>query len=202
MKKNRFINTDLNRVKLFMKVVEYQGFSTTASVLDVSPANISIQMRKLEDLLGVKLCHRGNKGFSLTWEGKKIYEAGQALMLAQENFDSIATTLERELVGELQIGVIDNAVFDPNLNVPELLHKLKKYSPKVEVTLHTLSPNELERSILDQRLHLAIGVFYERNSNLDYHSICHENLTLYCGKSHPLFNSKKIKLDEIESYAY
>jgi len=195
-------NTDLNRLRLFMKVKEYGGFAPVANQLGMSASNVSIQMKELENSLGVILCLRGKSGFSLTPEGEKIYEASQTLMLAHDNFESAVGRARGHLVGNLRIGVIDNMVFDPNLSIPNVITEFRKRAPEVEISLLTMSPSELEREILEQRLHIAIGVFYEHKVGLTYHHICSEKLSLYCGYSHPLYDEKKHSFDVIQKYSY
>ncbi len=192
----------MNRLRLFMKVKEFSGFATAANQLGMSASNVSIQMSELEDTLGAVLCIRGKSGFSLTSEGERIYEAAQTLMIAHDDFESAVGNAKGKLTGNLRIGVIDNAVFDPNLDIPNVISEFKKIAPEVDISFFTLSPSELERRLLDQRLHIAIGVFYEHKAGLTYHHICNEKLTLYCGHSHPLYSAKDLSLEDIEEYIY
>ena len=187
-----------------MTIVECGSFMAAQQKLKLSAANMSIGMRALEDDLGAVLCHRGRSGFSLTPEGKRIYKAGQDFMLAQDRFYTAVGEAKGTLTGELRLGVIDNSVFDDDLNLPTTLSNFRKIAPDVEISLYTMSPSELEQAVLEQQLHLAIGVFFERSSALQYKYICNENLTLYCGKGHPLFNTSKsrIKTSMLQNYDF
>lgn len=183
-------------------MVECGGYSGAAKRLSMSDANISIHMTNLEYVLGTVLCTRGRSGFQLTPEGERIHEASQALMLAHDNFSTAVGTAKGQLAGDLQLGVIDNSVFDPNLKIPELVKHVKKIAPEVDISIYTQSPLELCRGILEQRLHLAIGVFYDHQPGLKYFPICTDRMTLYCGKTHPLYNLEKTSTKEIQKHAF
>ena len=187
-----------------MTVVESGSFVAAQQKLGLSAASISLHMSGLEDRLDAILCKRGRSGFSLTPEGERIYKASQQLMLAHDQFKSAVGEARGKLTGDLKLGVIDNSVFDNELNIPTILSKFRTLAPEVRISLYTMSPTELEQTILQQQLHLAIGVFYERSPILDYQFLCNENLTLYCGKRHPLFKleNSKLKPSMLKSYEF
>ncbi len=194
---------NLKRIRMYMTIVESGSFMIAQQKLGLSAANMSISMSALEDHLGAVLCHRGRSGFSLTPEGERIYKASQDLMLAQDRFFTAVGEAKGKLTGELRLGVIDNSVFDNDLNLPNTLSKFRNLAPEVEISLYTMSPSELEQAVLKQELHLGIGVFYERSADLQYQYLCNENLTLYCGKDHPLFRSKVIiKESTLKQYSF
>ena len=195
-------NVDINRLKIFKTIVECGGFAPAAERLAVSDASISIHMAKLESTLGSVLCVRGRSGFDLTPEGEKIHEACQALMLSLDQFSASVGSAKGHLTGTLELGVIDNAVFDPNLKIPQLIKDVKRVAPELQISIHTQSPTELCRGILNQHLHLAIGVFYEHQPGLKYVPICKEKMTLYCGKTHPLYRSKHVSIKQAQKYPF
>lgn len=179
---------DIRRFRIFMTIVERGGFLPAQNELGISASTMSIRMSELEESLGLKLCQRGRAGFSVTPEGEAVYRACESLMIAHEGFVSTIGAVKNEISGELRLGVIDNAIFDPNLPITRIIADFYEQAANLEITLYTLPPTELERALLEQRLHLAIGVFYQRIPVLTYHPLCREKLLLYCAHSHPLFN--------------
>ena len=179
---------DFKRLQIFLTVTECQGFSLAQDKLGISSASISLHMSELEKKLGMVLCKRGRSGFSLTPEGEKIYKASQSLLLAHAEFNSIVGETKGMLEGELNIGLIDQLVFDDSLDIPAFLDDIQQLAPQLKVSMFTMSPAELTSGILSQNLHLAVGVFYEQFPLLNYQKICDERLTLYCGKHHRLFD--------------
>ena len=60
----------LNALNAFEVAARHESFSKAAEELNVTPAAISQQIRTLEELLGVQLFHRLNRGLALTPAGK------------------------------------------------------------------------------------------------------------------------------------
>ena len=60
----------------------------------------------------------------------------------------------------------------------------------VQIELISAMPAELERRLLQDQLHLAIGYFSGHQQALDYQPLFDEQQRLYCAKGHPLFGVK------------
>ncbi len=69
------------------------SFTAAETTLGISRSAISQHMNDLEGRLGFSLCQRGRGGFSLTEEGKEIYQAGLTLLTALETFKSDVNAL-------------------------------------------------------------------------------------------------------------
>jgi DNA-binding transcriptional LysR family regulator len=52
-----------------------------------------------------------------------------------------------------------------------------------------LTPRELERGVIEGRLHLAIAPEHRRVAGLEYIPLFSERNSLYCGRDHPLFTT-------------
>jgi len=178
---------DIRRLRIFMTIVERGGFVQAQNELGISASTISVRMSELEDKLGLRLCQRGRAGFSVTPEGEAVYDACQSLLIAHETFISSIGSARGVISGELRIGIIDNTIFDPNLSISRLISRFREQTTDVEISLYTMPPTELERALVEQRLHLAIGVFYQRIPGLVYQLLCQERLLLYCAKQHAFF---------------
>lgn len=178
---------DIRRLRIFMTIVERGGFVQAQNELGISASTISVRMSELEDKLGLRLCQRGRAGFSVTPEGEAVYRACQSLLISHETFISAIGSARGVISGELRIGMIDNTIFDPNLPISRLISSFREQTTDVEISLYTMPPTELERALIEQRLHLAIGVFYQRIPGLVYQLLCQERLLLYCGQQHVFF---------------
>lgn len=67
--------------------------------------------------MGIRLCTRGRTGFALTSEGEKFHDAAQALLLATDGFRARVNEIHTEIVGELNIGMVDMLWSDPSRRV-------------------------------------------------------------------------------------
>ena len=82
---------DLNRVAVFARVVETQGFTAAARALRLPKSSVSRSVKQLEDDLGVRLLQRTTRQVRLTDAGRAYYEqASRALASLDEARDAVS----------------------------------------------------------------------------------------------------------------
>ena len=65
---------DLNRIALFVRVVETSSFTGAARSLGLRKSSVSRGVSSLEEELGVRLLHRTTRSLSLTDAGRVYFE--------------------------------------------------------------------------------------------------------------------------------
>lgn len=193
---------DIKLLRVFAAIVEGGGFAAAQAQLNISPSRISTQIADLEARLGRRLCQRGRIGFSLTEEGRLVYEASQRLFASLESFRTEMGAVTGRLSGALRIGVVDNTISNPDSRLPQAIARFLERDNDLHVTLHIAAPGELERALLDRRLQLAIGAFHHHAAGLAYEPLFLEEQTLYCGRRHPLFARPAATLEEVTAADY
>ncbi|PBQ18587.1 LysR family transcriptional regulator [Pseudomonas congelans] len=187
---------DIRLLRLFKSVVEAGGFSAAESVLGIGRSAISQQMSDLEQRLGLRLCQRGRAGFSLTDEGREVYQSSLQLLSALESFRTEVNGLHQNLRGELNIGLTDNLVTLPHMRITHALARLKERGPGVHINIRMTPPAEVERGVLDGGLHVGVVPQASALPGLEYHSLYSERSLLYCAVGHPLFYADNATLDD------
>lgn len=193
-------DVDLRLLRIFRKVVECGGFSSAEVDLDISRAAISMAMSDLEARLSMRLCQRGRSGFQLTSEGQAVFEATMQLLTAVEDFRTRVNGLHSSLTGELNIGITDNLVTLPNMQVTEALRALKARGDNVHINIRMAPPNDIEMAVLGGSLHAGVVPELKRVPGLDYLALYEEQSALYCSDRHPLFACEAPSVEEIAGY--
>lgn len=183
----RVADVELRLLQVFTAVVESGGFSAAQAELNLGQSAISTYMARLEERLGMRLCHRGRSGFALTEEGRGVYAASKRLFTALEDFRSEIGAASGRLTGELAVGVADNTVTDPNARCAQAVRRVKARGPDVQVRLHTLPPNEIERAVIDGTLHVGVSTSFNALPSLRYQELYSERMSLYCAPNHALY---------------
>ncbi|TDV59713.1 LysR family transcriptional regulator [Pseudomonas sp. LP_7_YM] len=178
---------DLKLFRIFRAVVEAGGFTAAQIELNISLAAISKQISDLEIRLGMRLCTRGREKFCLTEEGKLIYEASLELFMALDNFRERVGNVRGELLGDLNIAVIDNTVSDAGSPLVAALKALQEKAPKARVRLNVAPLEEIEQGILKGRFAVGIVPVYSARDEFKVVPLYEEKSELYCSNTHPLF---------------
>jgi len=186
---------DFKLLRVFKAVVEAGGFSAAQNELNVGLAAISKQISDLEIRLGMRLCTRGREGFRLTEEGRLVYQASIDLFASVDSFRDRLSSAQNELIGDLNIGVIDNTLQDKFSPLIKALRTLHDDAPKVRLRLHAAQLDEIERGVVEGRLNLGIVPVYQRREEFDYFPLYEEISSAYCSDEHPLFNTDPDRID-------
>jgi DNA-binding transcriptional LysR family regulator len=123
---------DLNAVRIFVKVVEAEGFSGASRALGMPKSTISRKVQELEAVLGQRLAHRNTRGLALTEAGQRLYarcrDAAEDLAVAVEEARSAPAGLSGLLRITAPVGIGQTKV------QPTLVRFLARH-PKVRAEL-------------------------------------------------------------------
>ena len=175
-------------LRIYRTVCDCGGFAAAEVELNISRPAISMAISELESLLNMRLCNRGRTGFSVTEQGQQVYQATLELLTSLETFRTQVNAINTELVGELNIGIIDNLVTFPQMRISNALSKLKHRAPKVVINIRMMPPNDIETAILDNQLHIGVVPNLRKLPGLNYLALYKEKSLLYCSETHPLFH--------------
>ena len=117
-----------NALHAFVVAAKHGSFSKAADELHVTPAAISQQIRQLEDLLGVQLFHRMNRGLTLTDAGK----AGLATM--DTGFQQLhsAVSMMKSEPQKTQLSIWTSPSFANKWLMPRMHRFIEQY-PSIEL---------------------------------------------------------------------
>jgi DNA-binding transcriptional LysR family regulator len=197
-------DTDIRLLRVYKAVVECGGFSAAELELNINRSTISRHIKDLEVRLGVILCQRGRGGFSLTPEGRHIYDAGLRMLASIDQFRSEVDDVHHRLTGTLSIAIFDKTATNPAAAIGRSLQLFDDMAPDVAIEVFVEPINEIERAVMDGRFHVGIIPGHRTSTSLDYIHLYDEQMYLYCGSQHPLFhtNNKLITRKTLLSYKY
>ncbi len=180
-------DSDIKLLRVFYVIAQCGGFSAAQAQLNLSQSAISTRMAQLEARLGCRLCERGRGTFRLTNEGNAVILASRKLFASLEDFRTEIAQAQGSATGELRIGIIDNSVTHADDRVCKAIAAFAAAAPNARLNIFIGGAVELEQQVLDDRLHLAIGLFHHQLESLEYTTLFREEHTLYCARQHPLF---------------
>ncbi|SDK65658.1 LysR family transcriptional regulator [Microbulbifer yueqingensis] len=187
---------DLRLLRVFRAVAEAGGFSAAELELNVGRSTISRHIKDLEVRLGVTLCRRGRAGFALTDEGRQIYQATLRLLASLDAFRGEVADVHRRMTGHISIALFDKMATNPAARIGEALRRFDDLAPEVTLDIHIEPINEVERGVMEGRFQLGVIPAHRASPSLEYQHLFGEQMYLYCGYRHPLFDTADISIDD------
>jgi DNA-binding transcriptional LysR family regulator len=200
----RVSDVDIRLLRIFRAVAACGGVAAAELELNIGRSTISRHLTDLELRLGVKLCDRGPAGFALTDEGELVLEASSRLMSAINSFQSDIDKVHQRLSGHLSLALFDKTVTNPEARLPEAFTLFDEIAPEVTVEIHAVAVNVIENEVMTGHFDLAIIPIHRQSNSLHYYPLYPEQMYLYCGETHALFDraDESISQREICKYKY
>jgi DNA-binding transcriptional LysR family regulator len=141
------------RLKVFRTVAEHLNFRKAAEHLFLTQPAVTLQIKALEDDLGIRLFDRAANRVSLTPQGS-------LLLVYVKKIAALVSQAERQLgsedgnvSGELSLGVSTTIA---QYVLPRLLGAFLDEHPRVQFSLHSGNTDEIVRLLLDNKLSLGL----------------------------------------------
>ncbi len=131
-------NLDLTTLRSFVAVAEAGGVTRAAGFLHLTQSAVSMQLKRLEEALGVALLDRSSRSVAITAEGEQLL--GYARRMLALNDEALARLTTDAYEGEVRLGVPHDIVFPA---VPAILRQFAADFPRVRVVLHSSFTNDL-----------------------------------------------------------
>ena len=123
-------NLDLTALRSFVTVADTGGVTRAAGFLNLTQSAVSMQIKRLEDSLGLTLLDRTARAVSLTGEGEQLL--GYARRMLELNDEVIVRLTDEVFEGEIKLGVPHDIVYPA---IPQVLQCFAQQHPRVKVTL-------------------------------------------------------------------
>ncbi|HTI80977.1 MAG TPA: LysR substrate-binding domain-containing protein [Acetobacteraceae bacterium] len=136
---------NLRDLRYLLAVAEHEHFGRAAEACGVSQPTLSVQIRRLEELLGVALFERTSKTVTPTPACDQLIGHVRAAVAEADAIVAMATSLRDPLAGRIRLGIIPTLA--PYL-LPLVFAPLREALPALEV-----EPWEDQTAALLKRLH-------------------------------------------------
>ncbi|MGU7769565.1 LysR family transcriptional regulator [Burkholderia sp. MR1-5-21] len=134
---------DLTLLRAFAAVAREGNLTRAAEQLHVTQPAVSLQIKHLQQTLGVVLFTRTSRGLALTRDGQTLLPHAERALAAAADVQRAAAALRHEVRGRLRIGTILDPEF---LRLGGFLRALVETHPQIETALrHGMSGWVLEQ---------------------------------------------------------
>ena len=119
-------------LEVYVQVVRLGNISAAARTLHLTQPTVSLQLKKLADILGEPLLNSIDGRMSPTLIGQELYRAACDTLSRFEDFDAFIQQARGGSIGHINIGLVTTAKYV----VPRILGAFYRQFPQVKVTLN------------------------------------------------------------------
>lgn len=143
----------MKHLRYFDALARIGHFGRAAEACAISQPALSLQIRELEELVGVPLVERGGRRIRLTGLGEEFAERTRAILRAVDDLEDLGRASHGPLSGRLRLGIIPTVA--PYL-LPQVITSLARLFPGIDPRPREAVTQKLIEDLAEARLDAAI----------------------------------------------
>lgn len=187
---------NLQDLKYLSALAKHRHFGKAAAACFVSQPTLSMQLKKLEEQLGLKLVERNNKSVMLTPIGTLIAERANGILQEVKAIQEISRSAQDPHGGELIFGAIPTIA--PYL-LPQIIPTLAKSFPKLCLYLLEEQTSQLLKKLKSGELDVAILALPIDDVSLISQTLFEEEFMLAVSLKDDLSRQKNVDLADLKN---
>ena len=167
---------ELRQVRYFVRIAELESMTRAAEALFIAQPALSIQIRNLEEELGVQLLTRHSRGVKPTEAGERFLESARRILAEVDSAKASAANNALKPLEKVRLGI--NPSTNPEL-VARILNLVNEQSPTISLSLVEGSSEQICQSLVDGIIDLALVYFVPDHMNsIQIEPLHHESVVL------------------------
>lgn len=186
---------DLRTLYYFTILAQEKHFGLAAKRIGIEQPPLSLQIKKLEQIIGGELFDRSSRQIQLTPLGAALLPEAQSLLQQTSQLIDKAKSMSRGEKGTLHIGFATSTIFS---GITMAIQQHKKLYPGIELRLQELSSAAQLAAL--QNGTIDIGFIREAQPQQDIvcKPIVKERFIAVVAKQHPLAKKETIRLTDLK----
>lgn len=186
---------DLFRLRVFVSVVDRNGYSAAARQLHLAQATVSRHVHELERELGSKLLRYEQRAVHLTAAGEEVYEAARGMLREEEHLEASLRDLRYGRSGRVRVGA--SMAFEQRYFFEQVVAPFHQVHDGVALSLRFGHSASQAQAVLDHELDLAYVLGWELPSDATFEPLHTARFTFLAPRNHPLTRKHRVSVDDI-----
>ncbi len=192
------LHLTLRQIKVFETVARLSSHSRAAELLHLTQPAVSMQIKQLEEAIGLPLFDQVGKKIHLTEAGHELLRYSQTILQQLMEMESVFDDLKGLRNGKLTISVASTASYF----MPQLLGQFSKQFPGITISLNVTNRETLLQQLAHNDMDVAIMGRPPADLGLEAESFMENPLVIIAPVSHPLAKESTIPLARIQQETF
>lgn len=186
----------LIQLEYIIAVEKHKNFVKASEACFVTQPTLSMQIKKLEEDLGVLIFDRTKKPVIATEIGRQIIDQAKMVLYYNNQIAEIINDFHQKISGKIRIGIIPTLA--PYL-LPRFAGNFKRKYPEVQFSIHEMITEKIAAELLKDQLDAGIFVTPYHDARLKERPMFYEEMKIYASPDHRLINKSEILVKDVET---
>lgn len=192
------MNITLRQLKVFEKVARRLSFTRAAEELYLTQPAVSMQIKQLEEMVGLALFERLGKKIYLTEAGREMYRLCRTITAQLNEAEQILEELKGTEGGSLVVSVASTVHYF----AIRLLADFCKLYPNVRVSLKVTNRKGLLEQLEENTTDIVLMGQPPENQDLSAEAFMENPLVIIASPAHPLARKSAISLHDLKGETF
>ncbi|MDE1150170.1 MAG: LysR family transcriptional regulator [Azospirillaceae bacterium] len=184
-------------MKYFYATAIHGSMRAASQKMNVAVSSVSRQIAQLEAAMGMPLLETGRRSVKLTTAGQMVFDYYQAQMADREAFAARLEALRGMRMGTVELAVAEGCTTQA---VQGVLDTFQNRYPGVELSIHAVSTAEMVRMIVDDEVHIGLGVRVPSDPKVRVRTSTRQPLMVICRPDHALAKRGAVTLQDLAGH--
>jgi DNA-binding transcriptional LysR family regulator len=144
---------DYHKLKIFKTVADLKSFSKAADILFLSQPTITLQIKKIENYLGITLFQRKKNQLELTEEGRVLYEYASKIL---DDYTQMENALSSKFSVSKNFLTIGASSTIGEYYLPTILADFYRENPDLKLNLFVGNSKEVAEGVLSKVFNIGL----------------------------------------------
>lgn len=186
---------DYHKLKIFKTVADLKSISKAAQMLFMSQPTITLQIKKIENYLGLTLFNRKKNNLELTRQGERLYEYAERIL---KEYTALEEEIKRLNIAYKDVLMLASSSTIGDFLLPKILPSFLEKNNNVRLNLFTGNSKEVEEGILSKVFNLGLIEDSINSNKLDKKEFYEDEIILIASAKNPI--PRTIELEDINRY--
>ncbi|MEW6446462.1 MAG: LysR family transcriptional regulator [Pseudomonadota bacterium] len=187
------LHLTLRQLQIFDAVARHLSFSRASGEMHLSQPAVSMQVKQLEEAVGIPLFEQIGKKIFLTDAGREVQRASQAIQQQLVDLENTLIDIRGVKGGSLTVGVVSTASYF----AARLMAQFRQQRPDVKLTLNVVNRETLLNQLANNETDLAIMGQPPTGRDLEARAFMANPLVLIAPPGHVLAMEKRMSFTRL-----
>jgi LysR family carnitine catabolism transcriptional activator len=173
------MNVTLRQLQAFVLTAQLGGLTRAAERMHVTQSAISVSIKQLEEMLGVRLFDRTTRAVRLTDAGREALGAAELIMRTHDVMVANLRGLTERSRGHVKFAATPALAAG---QMPQVLAAFRNQYPGVKATMLDVAPDLLVEKVLEEEAEFAIGTVDGSDDRVVLETLIRDEFCAVCRK--------------------
>jgi DNA-binding transcriptional LysR family regulator len=191
------MDLNLREIRAFIAVAQTGSFTRAATRLHLSQPALTVQIRRIEDIVGARLFDRNSRSVALTTIGRQLLPLLQKSLQDMENVLHDARALSDASSGQIRIACLPS--FAASV-LPDFILAFRNEMPTVTFAIRDVVASVVNQLVRNEDVDLGLTGGTLSDPSLEVLHAGEDRLCVICPQGHALMKKRHVRVDDVAAY--